>query len=129
MWEKVVEKAGLNVKYSHYCESVEFIQPGDFVNVTVKNTCDDVIKTEQFDFCIFSMPEPLRILKNPTYKQGNILSRFCNYRPVVTFVYEVDCKNWPIAEGFLFDNESKCISEETQGLGLYRKNKKVCHVF
>ena len=127
--EKVAEKSKLNVKLKHRCDKVRYRcnDVDDNVKIVVTNTHDGVVQVEYFDFCIFDMPDPLQIIKNPTYMQSITLNKYRNYHPEVTFIYEIETKNWPIDAGgqMILDAESEFISDETQGLCIFRNIAKV----
>jgi len=95
MWEKAIKVSDVNLKLSHEINSVEYDNVNNAINIIYNNNqLTKSIKkikktfTEEFDFCIFAVPGPNKLIKNITYKQKKYLSLTNNYKPALTILYE-----------------------------------------
>lgn len=110
LWKKAaksLQEAGISIRRNTRAESVEYLDELEAIAVTAKSMLDGG-KTETlfFDFCIFDIPEPHRILRNPTSSQERVLSRFNLFMPTVTSILKVDSQNWPQNCGGILDKNS-----------------------
>ena len=121
LWEKLVEVHDMKVVYNTSVEAVEYLEndEGDgYVNLSTTNKMTGKSETQRFDFCIIDIPEPLKILANPSPNQEMCLSKFVNFSPVLTLIFEMEGR---IDHQVTFDNQSKFIDVDHLGLCTYRK--------
>jgi hypothetical protein len=76
--------------------------------------------TQRFDFCIIDIPDPLKVIRQPTWGQRSCLSKFTHYKPVLTTICKIKTK---LKYQLLFDNESHYNKGNHTGLSLYKKNQ------
>ena len=103
LWEKLVEAHDTSVEAVEYLE----IDEGDgYVNLSTSNKITGKSETQRFDFCIIDIPEPLKILSNPSSAQEMCLSKFVDFSPVLTLIFEMEGR---IDRQVTSDNQSKFI--------------------
>ena len=120
VWEKTVQLSGVEVELNTCVNTVEYISDDVGVNLTCTHLPTGARNTYRFDFCIFSMPEPLKVIANPTCRQKSILNKFSNFRPAVTTVLEMNSD--VMATRLISDSESNFIESDLHGFSLYKKN-------
>lgn len=118
IWLRLVEKWDLNVQKNMQVESIEYLSENSNLKVTLKDLTSSNVTEEIYDFVIIANPEPLKLLKNPSYLQKEYLEKQKNFCPVVTSIYKIKNKH---KKNLLFDKESIHIKNKYVGGAFYRK--------
>ena len=111
----------MKVVYNTSVEAVEYIENDDgdsYVHLRTSDKITGKSETQRFKFCIIDIPEPLKILVNPSPKQEACLSKFVNFSPVLTLIFELEGR---ADHQVTFDNQSKFIDADHLGVCTYRK--------
>jgi len=77
------------------------------------------VREEIFDFCILATPNPLKLIKEPTFHQQYYLSKYNNYMPVFSAIYLTENKHDMFE---MFDYRSNYINNECSGLFISKKD-------
>ncbi len=118
VWENLVKKYELNVEYNKRVDQVEWSYENNNLKISVFDTVSNSTEERIFDFAVMAHPEPLKLLKNPSYLQKEYLEKFNRFCPVVTSIYKIKNKH---KVNFIFDKESDYVKGNFVGAGFYRK--------
>ena len=64
-----MKKYEINIRLCPEVRAVDYLRDPQKIKITTRDKVLDITEKKEYDFCVFAIPDHLKLIENPTYYQ------------------------------------------------------------